>query len=161
MRHHPALARAAPHQHEVDVESEDLPAHVHAVGLGEVLPQIGEGAGRTLEVGAGDFHALGGGAVRSGAAPGDGVHSGADSMPPCFLTSSDTRLSMAPSMECSAPREARNMGQGSAVAPAHVGAQGEARGGRGPSGSGGRSSSSAPGRDQGREGALTGLCSPG
>lgn len=31
---------------------------------------------------------------------------------PTLLTSSDMRLSMAPSMECSAPREAQNTGSG-------------------------------------------------
>lgn len=50
------------------------------------------------------------------------------STPPRFLTSSDTRLSMAPSMECSAPGKAENMGQGLAGAAAHTGAQGETGG---------------------------------
>ena len=73
-----------------------------------MLPQVGEGAGRALEVGAGDLHALG----ESGrqAEPIQGVGFTLEprtlSTPPRFLTSSDTRLSMAPSMECSAPGKA-------------------------------------------------------
>lgn len=55
-----APTRALPHQHEVDIESEDLAAHVNAVGMREVLTQVGEGACCTLEVSTGDLHALGG-----------------------------------------------------------------------------------------------------
>lgn len=33
-------------------------AHVDAVGVGEVIAQVGEGPGGALEVGAGDLHAL-------------------------------------------------------------------------------------------------------
>lgn len=51
--------RATPaHQHEVDIEGEDLAAHVDTEGLWEVLAQVGKGTCCALEVGAGDFHAL-------------------------------------------------------------------------------------------------------
>lgn len=33
-------------------------AHVHAVGVGEVVPQVGKGTGSTLEMGARNLHAL-------------------------------------------------------------------------------------------------------
>lgn len=55
------LCRGSPtHQHEVDIEGEDLATHVHTEGLWEVFTQVGKRACCTLEVGAGDFHALGG-----------------------------------------------------------------------------------------------------
>lgn len=56
---HPPAAQPLSYQHEVDVEVEDLVAHVHAVGVGEVIPQVGEGPGSALEVGARNLHALG------------------------------------------------------------------------------------------------------
>lgn len=91
-----------------------------------MLPQVGKGACCTLEVRAGDLHALGG---REGGWPGQHqirdriqpnsgsedaqqpslLHPMSRPLPrpsPPLLTSSDTRLSMAPSMECSAPGEA-------------------------------------------------------
>lgn len=129
---HPVPTKAPPHQHEVDIESEDLAAHVDAVGLREVLAQVGKGACRALEVSAGDLHPLGGerGRVAGGGArplpcpcprgraqcdSADWEHSAAlvrAPVPypslPAPLTSSDTRLSMAPSMECSAPGEAED-----------------------------------------------------
>lgn len=126
--------KAAPHQHEVDIESEDLPAHVNAIGVREVLTQVGEGAGRTLEVSARDLHAL---ERKKGrmpeAEPGSclcPLHTAGFTLeaennrhpsvvlsyvPPAaraLLTSSDTRLSMAPSIECSAPGESEDMRSG-------------------------------------------------
>lgn len=63
-RSHPSVtsslraAEPSSYQHEVDVEAEDLVTHVHAVGVGEVIAQVCECAGRALEVGAGNLHAL-------------------------------------------------------------------------------------------------------
>lgn len=54
------LGAAPAHQHEVDVEGEDLATHVHTEGLWEVFTQVGKGTCCALEVGTGDFHALGG-----------------------------------------------------------------------------------------------------
>jgi len=48
----PAAPEPTSYQHEVDVEVEDLVAHVYAVGVGEVVPQVGKGTGSTLEMGA-------------------------------------------------------------------------------------------------------------
>lgn len=129
-----APTRASPHQHEVDIESEDLPAHVNAVGMREVLAQVGKGTCCALEVSAGDLHALGEnrGGCQKQSRRAAGVHSTgrihtleADNTQhpslvlsydpptaPTLLTSSDMRLSMAPSMECSAPGEAQNTGSG-------------------------------------------------
>ena len=48
----------ATHQHEVDVEVEDLVAHVHAEVVAEMVSQVGEGTCRALEVRARHFHPL-------------------------------------------------------------------------------------------------------
>lgn len=54
----PAEAEPSSYQHEVDVEVEDLVAHVYAVGVGEVIPQVRKRPGGALEMGAGNLHAL-------------------------------------------------------------------------------------------------------
>lgn len=46
------------HQHEVDVEAEYLVAHVHAEVVTEMVPQVGEGPRRALEVGTRHLHTL-------------------------------------------------------------------------------------------------------
>lgn len=46
------------HQHEVDVEAEYLVAHVHAEVVAEMIPQVGEGPRRALEVSTGYLHTL-------------------------------------------------------------------------------------------------------
>lgn len=48
------------HQHKVDVEVEYLVAHVHAEVVAEMVPQVGEGPRRALEVRTGHLHALDG-----------------------------------------------------------------------------------------------------
>lgn len=48
------------YQHEIDVEVEDLVAHIHTEVVAEVIPEVGEGPSRTLEVCAGHLHPLDG-----------------------------------------------------------------------------------------------------
>ncbi len=38
------------YQHEIDVEVQDLVAHVHAEVVAEMVPQVGESPRRALEV---------------------------------------------------------------------------------------------------------------
>lgn len=48
------------YQHEIDVEVEDLVAHVNAKVVAEVIAEVGEGPSRALEMSAGHLHPLGG-----------------------------------------------------------------------------------------------------
>lgn len=50
--------RLVSYQHQVDVEVQNLVAHVHAEVVAEMVPQVGEGSGRALEVSARHFHSL-------------------------------------------------------------------------------------------------------
>lgn len=57
-REHLLSCTRGTHQHEVDVEAEYLVAHVHAEVVAEMVPQVGEGARRALEVRARHLHTL-------------------------------------------------------------------------------------------------------
>lgn len=70
------------HQHEVDVEAEYLVAHVHAEVVAEMIPQVGEGPRRALEVSTGHLHTLDRQqSIREGQRGGD-VPGGMGQMPP-------------------------------------------------------------------------------
>jgi len=92
-----------PYQHEVDVEVEDLVAHVYAEVVAEVVSQVGERPGRALEVCTGHLHALEGSRESAGVCVCVCVCACTCVCVCVCLTSSDTLLSMAPSMECRAP----------------------------------------------------------
>lgn len=98
--------RCVIYQHKVDVEVQNLVAHIHTEVVAEMVSQVGEGSCWALEMSAGHLHPL--------------KMKQKESVGLCeqtkwpellcahvcvSLTSSDTLLSMAPNMECKAPAD--------------------------------------------------------
>lgn len=93
------------YQHKVDVEVKNLVAHIHTEVVAEMVSQVGESPSWALEVSARHLHPLKTEQIGS-----DCVCKWKQLLCMCCRTSSDTLLSMAPNMECSAPTKISQTG---------------------------------------------------